>query len=244
MSRHVMIVGVLWVFFTALALAGAAAMNPFPTVGAEEAEFSDHAFRIMTFMGAPVFGFVIAALVYNIARFRSSGQPSEDGPPFKGGGMIPRAWLGVTTALAVVVMIYPGLTGLAEMRSDRSYDLEVNVTGYRWSWSAQYPDGEFTSNEIVLPKDQRVRFNVTAPAGDVLHSFWVPAFRLKIDALPGRTTFFSVEPTITGSFDDDDAFRVQCAELCGVDHSLMMFPIRVVEPSEFESWLANLQEGN
>ena len=238
MSRHVMIVGVLWVLFTALALAGAAAMNPFPTVGAEEAEFSDHAFRIMTFMGAPVFGFVIAALVYNIARFRSSGQPSEDGPPFKGGGMIPRAWLGVTTALAVVVMIYPGLTGLAEMRSDRSYDLEVNVTGYRWSWSAQYPDGDFTSNEIVLPKDQRVRFNVTAPAGDVLHSFWVPAFRLKIDAVPGQVNYLWITPTEVGDGATDVAFRVQCAELCGLNHAGMRMNVRVVEPDEFEAWVA------
>lgn len=233
-----MIAGVLWIVFTALALAGAAAMNPFPTVGAEEAEFSDHAFRVMSYMGAPVLGFVLAALVYSILRFRSSGQPSEDGPPFKGHGLVPRAWLGVTTTLAVVVMIFPGLTGLAELRSDRSYDVEVDVTGFRWSWSVQYPAEGISSNELVLPKDQRVKFNVTAPAGDVLHSFWIPAFRLKIDAVPGQITHLWITPNELGDGADDAAFRVQCAELCGMNHAGMRMNVRVVEPDEYEAWVA------
>ncbi|MGE3960388.1 MAG: cytochrome c oxidase subunit II [Dehalococcoidia bacterium] len=233
-----MIAGILWVVFTALAVAGVAAMNPFPTVGAEEAEFSDHAFRLMSYMGAPVLGFVLAALVYSVLRFRSPGEPSEDGPPFKGTGMVPRAWLGVTTGLAVLIMIYPGLTGLAELRSDRTYDLEVNVTGFRWSWAVQYPEGEFSSNEIVLPKDQRVKFNITAPAGDVLHSFWIPAFRLKIDAVPGQTTHLYITPNEVGDGATDASYRVQCAELCGLFHHNMRMNVRVVEPDEFEAWVA------
>jgi cytochrome c oxidase subunit 2 len=235
-NRHLWIAGILWVVFTALALAGAALMNPFPTVGAEEAEFSDHAFRVMTYMGAPVFGFVMAALFYSVLRFRSKG-PGEDGPPIRGVGAVPRVWLLATTTLAVVVMIYPGLTGLAELRSDRSHDLELTVTGFRWAWVVQYPEG-FASQELVLPVDQRVKFNVTAPAGDVLHSFWVPAFRLKIDAVPGQITNLYITPNELGDGATDAAYRVQCAELCGLYHARMQMPVRVVTAEEYEAWVA------
>ncbi len=236
MNRHLAIAGILWVVFTALAAAGTALMNPFPTVGAEEAEFSDHAFRLMTYMGSPVFGLVMAALFYSVVKFRAKG-PGEDGPPIKGTGLVPRVWLVTTSTLAVVVMIYPGLTGLAELRRDRTYDLEVNVTGFRWAWVAQYPEG-FSAQELVLPVDQRVKFNITAPAGDVLHSFWVPAFRLKIDAVPGQITNLYITPTELGDGATDAAYRVQCAELCGLYHARMSMPVRVVEVEEYEAWVA------
>ncbi|GMU39703.1 MAG: hypothetical protein AMXMBFR23_05690 [Chloroflexota bacterium] len=236
MNRHLAIAGILWVVFTALAAAGTALMNPFPTVGAEEAEFSDHAFRLMTYMGSPVFGLVMAALFYSVVTFRAKG-PGEDGPPIKGTGLVPRVWLVTTSTLAVVVMIYPGLTGLAELRRDRTYDLEVNVTGFRWAWVAQYPEG-FSAQELVLPVDQRVKFNITAPAGDVLHSFWVPAFRLKIDAVPGQVTNLYITPTELGDGATDAAYRVQCAELCGLYHARMAMPVRVVEVEEYEAWVA------
>jgi len=239
-QRDFAIAGSLWVLFTALALAGAVLMNPFPTPAAEEAEFSDHAFRVMTYMGAPVLGFVLAALAYSLWRFRADA-PNEDGPPIKGVGAVPRVWLFATSALAVVVMIYPGLTGLAELRSDRSYDLEVTVTGFRWAWVVEYPEG-FASRELVLPVDERVKFNITAPAGDVLHSFWVPAFRLKIDAVPGQITNLYITPNRTGSGETDAAFRVQCAELCGLQHANMQMPVRVVEADEYEAWVAGMME--
>lgn len=236
MNRHLWIAGILWVVFTALALLGGAVMDPFPTVGAEEAEFSDHAFRVMTYMAAPVLGFVLAALVYSLIRFRA-GEPSEDGPPLRGTGVVPRVWLATTSTLAVVVMIFPGLTGLAELRADQTHDLEVTVTGFRWAWVVEYPDG-VVSQELVLPVDQRVRFNVTAPAGDVLHSFWIPAFRLKLDAVPGQVNTLYVTPTELGSADTDAAYRLQCAELCGLMHARMTMPVRVVEADEYERWLA------
>ena len=236
MKQHLPIVSALWVVFTALALAGAALMNPFPTSGAREAEFFDHAFRVMTYMGAPVLGFVLAALVYSILRFRSA-DPERDGPPIYGVGAIPKIWLGATSALAIVVMIYPGLTGLAEIRRDRSYDYEVTVTAYRWAWSVQYPDG-FTATELVLPVDQRVKFNITAPDGDILHSFWVPAFRVKLDAVPGQVNHVYVTPNELGDGATDASFRVQCAELCGIFHARMQMSVRVVEADEYAAWVA------
>ena len=236
LNRHFAVAGILWVVFTALALLGAAVMDPFPTVGAPEAEFSDHAFRLMTYMGAPVFGLVMAGLFYSVLQFRSKG-PNEDGPPMKGTGAVPKVWLGLTTALAVTIMIYPGLTGLAEMRRDQTSDMTIKVTGQRWSWAAEYPQ-KFTSDELVLPINKRVKFEVTAPDGDVLHSFWVPAFRNKIDAVPGMVTTTYITPNRLGDGKTDASYRVQCAELCGLMHTRMAMNVRVVEAAEYDQWVA------
>lgn len=238
MNRHLAVAAILWVIFTALALAGAVVMDPFPTGAAPEAAFSDHAFRLMTYMGAPILGLVLAGLVYSVLTFRSKGgADAEDGPPMKGTGMVPKVWLGATTALAVTVMVSPGLTGLAEMRADRTSDMTIKMTGQRWSWTADYPGG-ITSDELVLPVNKRVKFEVTAPTGDVLHSFWVPAFRNKIDAVPGMTTVTYITPNRIGDGKEDVAYRVQCAELCGLMHARMSMNVRVVDAAEYDKWLA------
>jgi len=240
--RDLSIAAVLWVVVTLLAVLGTALMNPFPTAAADEADTIDHAFVVMTYMATPVFGLVVAVLIMSALKFRTTGVPDADGPPIRGTGMVPRIWLALTTALAVVVMIYPGLTGLSELRADQTSDVEVNVQAFRFGWLIQYPESGVTvgsPKEMLLPADQRVRFNVTSV--DVLHSFWIPAFRQKIDAVPGQTTVVYVTPTEEGSFDDDAAFRIQCAELCGVLHSAMTMPVRVVSADEFQTWLTDQQ---
>lgn len=233
--------GFLWIIFTAISLLGAKLMDPFPTVGANEAAFSDHAFRAMTYLAAPVFGFMMAALLYSVIYFRAARNVGDaetpDGAPYHGTGRIPIIWLVVTTALTVVVMIYPGLTGLAEIRADRSHDIEIAVTGVRWAWIVDYPEG-FQANELVLPVNKRVKFDITAPAGDVLHSFWVPAFRQKVDAVPGLVTHLYITPTVVGDGANDVAYRVQCAELCGLMHGRMQMNVRVVDQAEYDLWVA------
>ncbi len=240
MKKDLLVAGVVWVVVTAVSLVGAAVMDPFPTAGADAATTVDEAFRAMTYMAAPIFGLVIAGLVTAIVAHRSSG-PVQDGEAIRGTNAVPKVWFGATTALAVVVMIYPGLTGLAELRKDQTADIQINITGQRWVWIVQYPEqGVLVSgaSEIVLPRGKRVQFNVTAPTGDVLHSFWIPAFRLKLDAVPGQTGRIFLTPTELGDGAHDIAYRLQCAELCGLQHSRMVTPVRVVEPDEFERWVA------
>lgn len=240
MNKDLLVAGVVWAVVTVASLVGAAVMDPFPTAGADAAKTVDDAFRVMTYMAAPIFGLVIAGLVASIFTHRSHG-PVQDGEAIRGTNAVPKVWFGATTALAVVVMVYPGLTGLAELRRDQTADLQVNVTGARWLWTVQYPEQDVTvagASEIVLPRGERVQFNITAPAGDVLHSFWIPAFRLKLDAVPGQTGRVFLTPTELGDGTQDIAYRLQCAELCGLQHSRMVTPVRVVEPEEFERWVA------
>lgn len=241
MRRDLTITGIIWVVVTALAAAATyVLLDPFPTHGAEEATLIDNAFFTLTYMATPVFGLVIAALAYSILRFRTVGDPTEDGPPMLGGVAIPVAWVVVTSALAIVVMIHPGLTGLFELRADKTADLEVNVTGFRWAWSIEYPESGVRvvspADELVLPAHRRIQFNITAIEGDVLHSFWVPAFRVKADAVPGQVHEMFVTLDRTGS-PDDVAYRLQCTELCGLFHAGMAMDVRVLEPDEFDAWI-------
>jgi cytochrome c oxidase subunit 2 len=89
---------------------------------------------------------------------------------------------------------------------------------------------------MVLPLGKLVRFDVTAT--DVLHAFWVPAFRMKIDAVPGQVTTVFARPNTTGTIEIDAGYRLQCAELCGLGHKDMWFGVRVVEQDEFDAWVA------
>lgn len=249
MSKHLIATAFFWIVLTAIG-EGLALLDLFPAVGSVEAEDFDQIFRILLFMGIPVFTFVVAILVYAMLGFRSRGVPEEDGPAMHGTGMVPKIWLGVTGGLAILVMIYPGLTGLAKLQSnvngygwgDEDPEMVINVTAFRWSWQFDYADAgvrllRTPGTDLVLPNDTVIKFDINS--NDVVHSFWIPAFRMKIDAIPGRTTTMTVKTREMAAFYEDSAFRVQCAELCGLAHSDMQFPVRVVSKAEFNDWLAS-----
>lgn len=207
---------------------------------AREADIADEAYVILLAFAAPVFAFVMAMLITSAWRHRvkPEGPPTEDGPPVETNKRVLTIWLTVTSLLALTILVFPGFTGLAALGEDNSADLVVEVRAARWFWDITYPNGGTTSDELVVPVDKRVRFDVTST--DILHSFWVPAFRSKIDAVPGRTTELYVTPERTGSMETDSNLRVQCAELCGVGHADMAIPVRVVEGPEFEAWMKQL----
>ncbi len=247
MKPHVISAFVLWAVLTAIGEL-LATLNLFPVVGSKEAEDFDDIFRFLLFLGVPVFSMVVSIVVYSFLRFRSGGTPTEDGPAFRGTGMIPRVWLAVTGGLAVFVMIYPGLWGLAQLQRDKTgygwgettSELTLKVTGFQWNWSVEYPEQGITitptgGQAIVLPVNKTIRFDGTAL--DVIHSMWIPAFRMRIDVLPGKTTHMEVTPDRLGSYDDDEAYRLQCSQLCGLDHAKMKFPVRVVTDQEFADWV-------
>jgi heme/copper-type cytochrome/quinol oxidase subunit 2 len=93
----------------------------------------------------------------------------------------------------------------------------------------------------VLPVGKSVGFEITS--SDVIHSVWVPAFRMRLDAVPGLTTYMSFTPTETGAYDTDSSFRLQCSQLCGGEHANMRVPVRVVSDAEFASWVQANKSG-
>lgn len=124
---------------------------------------------------------------------------------------------------------------------DRPEDMTVNVVGRQWSWSFNYVDDNVyeagtpgVQPELWLPINNLVRFEVTA--ADVIHSWWVPNFLFKIDAIPGRTNSFELTPNKLGTFTG------KCAELCGRDHARMYFTVRVVSEAEYAAHVAELKQ--
>jgi len=137
---------------------------------------------------------------------------------------------------------------------DNDQSQTVNVVGFRWSWAFNYLDEDVYSigvpvdsqmisedpaiaaqqiPTLVLPVDEKVRFELTSP--DVIHSFWVPSFLFKMDVIPGKTNAFELTPDKIGTFSG------KCAELCGTYHSQMLFNVKVVERAEFNEYVAGLR---
>lgn len=236
MKRDVLIAGVLWLGLTVAGLFLIGRIDYFPSTMSDKGEEIEHAFRVLALLAVPVAALVITVLFYSVIVHRTKGEPAEDGPPILGRGAFPVAWFGITSGLTLLVMVYPGLTSLAKMVDNPTPDLVVNVEGVQWTWLVSYPQQEVQNvREIVLPIDRTVRFDITSR--DVLHSFWVPAFLIKVDAVPGKTTTVTFKPTETGSYQEDSLLRLQCAELCGLSHSRMMLPVRVVTEEEFRAWV-------
>ncbi|MDI2126095.1 cytochrome c oxidase subunit II [Yinghuangia seranimata] len=122
----------------------------------------------------------------------------------------------------------------------------IEVVGYQWNWAFNYKDGALNSAGPVyesgtparmptlwLPQGQKVQFLLNSP--DVIHSFWVPAFLYKQDIIPGKTNKFEITPQVLGEYDG------RCAELCGADHSRMLFKVKIVTPEEYQRHLAELK---
>ena len=229
---------VLWAVLTAAGLAAVLTVDFYSTVGSDRGEEIAHAFRFLTALAMPVSAMVIAVLVYSILRRGSGDMPDEDGPSNDGSGAFPKLWFGATAALTLAIIIYPGLWTLNDViKKHETPDLVVNVQALQWTWLMEYPEqGLENQTELVIPVDTKVTFQITSR--DVVHSFWVPAFLMKIDAIPGHTTTMSLIAVEEGDFSDEPLYRLQCAELCGISHANMRVPVRVVSQAEFDDWVS------
>lgn len=237
MKRDIIIVALLWLVLTVVGEYVAATVRLYPAPTADKGDEIDHAFRVLIYMAVPVFTFVIAVLAYSVGKRGTFAYPGEDGPPIHGRGAAPVSWLAITSGLTLVLMIYPGLLGVNELFfKDEPTDLVVEVQGVQWAWIFHYPEENVDAvGEMALPVDRNVRFRVTST--DVVHSFWIPAFLMKIDAVPGQTTEFQVKPTEIGSFETSKLMRVQCAELCGLQHSKMSATLSVLSEDDYDAWI-------
>ena len=140
-------------------------------------------------------------------------------------------WTAIPTVLVMIVFFW-GFTGYMKMRVMPANALEIKVTAQKWFWSFVYPDGN-TSDALVVPVNQPIRLLMSSQ--DVLHSFFVPNFRAKMDVLPNRYTSMWFQATDTGTFD------IYCTEYCGQKHSEMLAKVIVLEP---DAYLKKLDEMN
>jgi cytochrome c oxidase subunit 2 len=127
---------------------------------------------------------------------------------------------------------------ITEVKNDQAQT--INVVGYQWNWAFNYTDeGVYESGSpsdlptLYLPVDQKVQFVLTSP--DVIHSFWIPSFLMKMDVVPGRANRFEVTPT------EEGRFHGKCAEMCGTYHSQMLFWVEVVDQETFDAKMDELR---
>jgi len=131
--------------------------------------------------------------------------------------------------LLVLVLFAYGTVGLIDIRGAKTADFEVNISAEQWAWHYEYPETGVKSSELHIPVDQRVHLTITSI--DVIHSFWVPAFGIKQDAVPGHPTEVYMTATRTGTYPG------MCSELCGLGHTTMTTTAVVSDQAELQAWL-------
>lgn len=232
------VVAVLWAIATAAAYWWLSTTNFHPMGASTSAVISDDSFDLLMKLSIPVTTFVLIVIGYSVVRFRAAPDDARDSSPVRSNRLFVGLWIAITAALAVYVIINPGFTGLAALEEGRDAEMAIEVTAQQWSWTYRYvnEDIEITqAEELIVPVDVPIVFVITSR--DVIHSFWIPAFRIKQDAVPGVVTRTYTTATEIGDYAGDDGFRVQCAELCGTGHANMSTRVTVVSQDEFAAWV-------
>jgi cytochrome c oxidase subunit 2 len=200
-----------------------------PTSASEEFDRIQDIYWFATVMSIVIFSLVGAVVVYSVWKWRVPLDDDADGPPIHGHTGLEIVW----TAVPAILVIALGIVSAVVMSRNGeagNRPLEVNAIGQQFTWKFVYTDhDDLTTGELVLPVGQEARFTMTAV--DVIHSFWVPNFGQKQDAVPGIETTILVTPTRTGEF------AVICTELCGLGHATMRAKARVVTQAEFDTWV-------
>jgi cytochrome c oxidase subunit 2 len=179
---------------------------------------------------------VIGAMVYFVVRYRSRARADNEvaGKVSDHNTALEIVWSVVP--LVVVVFIFAwGFKGYVELRSPPKDALEIQVTGQKWNWNFDYSNG-LSDSVLHVPLNTPVRLVLSSV--DVIHSLYIPAFRIKMDAVPGRYTQMWFNATQAGEF------QIFCAEYCGTSHSDMLTKVVVHEPGGYEKWLEEQQRNN
>ena len=205
-----------------------------PEAASEQRGRIDFVFWLTTWICVAIFAIVAAVILYSVWKFRAAPDDDGDGPPIHGHTGIEIAWTAVPTILVVVIGI---ASAIVLARNEQASDdaLRIQVTARQFAWAFEYPN-EVRTGMLVLPRDRDVVLELRAL--DVIHSFWVPQFGQKQDAVPGELTKLVITPTKVGTY------PIVCTELCGLGHSVMRSQVKVVEPAEFEAWLAEQEKAN
>jgi len=175
-----------------------------------------------------LFALIAGFMLYSIVVFRRKDGDESDAEHVEGNNALEVTWT-IVPLITVVGVAVLGANTLAKVTAIDPQALEIKVIGQQWSWRFEYPDTGVVSDVLVLPQGQQALLLMESV--DVLHSFWVPEFRVKQDLMPGSTTEVRITPTELGDY------TVRCAEVCGLQHTYMLADVQVVTAAEFDTWL-------
>ena len=236
--RHIRRAFIIWLVATVVGLVVFFVIAPqleswrvLPAIASQRVGEIDQVLWLFTALSIPVFTLVIVFAGYSVFAFRARSRPTSDGPVMRGNQRLQVTWVGVSVVLVAFLFGY-GLYFLDEVSAAPAGDvLQVTVTGEQWLWDYSYPQyGGINGTSLELEVNRPVVFTINSI--DVQHSFWIPSFGIKQDAVPGETTHISVTPNKIGDY------VVRCAELCGLYHSYMETPVHVVSSADFQTWVS------
>jgi cytochrome c oxidase subunit II len=208
----------------------------FPPAAATQAHTIDTLYYVLIICTVPIFVLVTTVVLFSVWRFRMRpGEERLDGPPIHGNTRLEVLWTAVPSVLIASLVVYAAIV-LHDIGVKKPNEITINVIGRQWEWSFTYPAyHDATGQPIVapileLPINRPVYFKINSV--DVIHTFYVPAFRLQEDAVPGITTTLRATPDRLGTY------PVICTQLCGYGHSTMRTTLNVVTAAQFSTWLA------
>jgi cytochrome c oxidase subunit 2 len=168
------------------------------------------------------------ALIYFAIKYRHrKGQPDIATSNTISNRILEGIWIGVPSLAVAAIFVY-GYTVWEDIRTVPQGAQEITVTARQWLYEFEYPDGRKSINEVRVPEGQAVKFNLTS--ADVLHGFYLPAFRIKQDAVPGRYTYVWLKAEKAGDYD------IYCTQYCGVGHSQMRATLKVMPRDQYQQW--------
>jgi cytochrome c oxidase subunit 2 len=205
----------------------------FPAKASRQADNIHTLYDVLLIACVPIFVLVETVVIFSVWRFRlRPGDDRVDGPPIHGNTRLEVVWTILPAALLISLCSY-AYTVLRSNEATKTGEMTVNVTERQFGFEFSYPQAngkQVVSSALYLPKGKPVVFKLRSL--DVIHSFFVPEFSEKLDAVPGITTTLRVTPTRIGTY------PVECTELCGAGHAFMRSTVHVVPVATFSSWLA------
>jgi len=198
-----------------------------PQASTFASEVHDDLFNFILFLNVFFLALIFGIIVYMAVRYRRRGDGDRTSAN-EGNTKLEIIWA-VIPSLIMIGLFFWGLKGFMNEAIPPSDSVLINVRAQKWVWSFQYPDDGIVSDELIVPVNKPVQLTMTS--ADVLHSFYVAAFRIKKDVLPNRYTVIWFNATEIGEY------WIQCAEYCGKDHSRMRAKVKVVSQEEYQSWL-------
>jgi len=195
----------------------------------------DHLLNVMIVLSAFVFSLVMVMLFYALWKFKAKPGDESDGEPIHGNTRLEVAW----TLIPTIIVLFAGGYSwkvLDEIEEPGDRPLTVSVFSQQYAWSFAYPGKDYAWNEgeLHVPVDRPIHFKMHAL--DVIHSFWVPEWRIKKDNVPGITTTAIVTPDKVGTY------QLVCTELCGFGHASMRAKVVVEPEAKFNEWVAALEQ--
>ncbi|MDX6587930.1 MAG: cytochrome c oxidase subunit [Solirubrobacterales bacterium] len=205
--------------------------------GSAEADEIDLLFDVMIVLSSFVFSIVIVMLGYCIYKYRAKPGDESDGKPIHGNTRLEIAWTLIPTVIVLFAAAYSWVI-LDDIEAEASDQMPVNVTAQQFKWTFEYPDTGVVTDEFHVPSGTQLELHLTSL--EVLHSFWVPEWRIKRDLVPiAEGNPSDVDNVVRVTPDVEGEYTLMCTEYCGWGHATMRAPVVVESQEEFDAWMAD-----